>query len=139
MWELSLLTRLRDTHFIIDQRKSALMGNFSTNCLKVEYNNSTNNSHRCLIFIDNITSEILATEEVVFNFLDYKVLASHWHSKTVVIQGVLKKMEAATSENIEVVELRQVSFDYFQIKDLFMSFLLHCNEDFDDDLLQDAI
>ena len=105
MWELSLLTRLRDTHLIIDRRKSALTGNFSTNCLKVESNNLTNNSHRCLVFIDNTTSEILATEEVV--------LASRWHSKTVVIQGVLKKIEAATSENIEVVELRQVSFDYF--------------------------
>ena len=92
MWELSLLTRLRDTHMIIDQRKSALMGNFSTNCLKVENNNLTNKSHRSLVFIDNTTTEILATEAVAFNFLDYKVFASHWHSKTVVIQGVLKKI-----------------------------------------------
>ena len=56
-----------------------------------------------------------------------------------------EKVSAKTGENVEdainkfLYEVLWEKAELVPLKDIFMSFLLHLNEDFDDDLLLDAM
>ena len=135
MWQLTLLLDKHKQHKIPFTRyKSQLLGNLSINCIEL-WTIGRDKDLKCLQFVDNEKAEIFTMEETGLH--DFSIVDAKWSSNIFLIM-VAKQLTKAEKKE-EEKEIRQIRFEYFEMKNIFMFFLLHLNQDFDDDLLQDAI
>lgn len=66
---------------------------------------------------------------------DFAYEIPRWSKDTLCIED----LNRLNQSNVDSLELELICFAIPPIKDVYMQWLLHINEDFDDDLLQDTI